>query len=307
MGSGVYWRRHIKKHNCTWDTQIIGHYPTPDDLRAAGEHHSLLWDIVNSKEWANCIPEIGDGGPTVKGKVRAYNINNQSESKFYNTVGEIPDGWKRGTVSYKRTAESVEQTRKFHTGRKRTDRTRQNMRDSARRKRITVQCDVCKNYYTPQNIQRHVGSCAPQVSIDSNEEWRTLDFAPDYKVSNTGLIKTAHGIMSTTKRPSGSWVCLRTVSLKTKEFKVHILVAYAFRDDYNKGVQIYHIDGNKHNNHIDNLSLRVHPSPRTKCSDDQINKILISIQNGTKVVDVAKSFNISYGTVYNIIKKHRSV
>jgi hypothetical protein len=69
-GSGVYWQNHLKKHNAEsihiwnsnwfYDTSIVDYAL---DL-------SEKLNIVESKEWANAVPEdgLGDGGPTNKGR-----------------------------------------------------------------------------------------------------------------------------------------------------------------------------------------------------------------------------------------------
>lgn len=60
-GSGKYWRRHLKAHGNNVETTIIGEYHTIEELKVAGEYYSKLWNIVESDEWANLIPETGDG------------------------------------------------------------------------------------------------------------------------------------------------------------------------------------------------------------------------------------------------------
>jgi len=65
IGSGFYWKRHLKKHGRQLlITEIIGEYQTREELKEAGLHYSELWDIVKSEEWANLIPESGSGGDT---------------------------------------------------------------------------------------------------------------------------------------------------------------------------------------------------------------------------------------------------
>ena len=61
-GSGKYWNFHIAKHGLDIHTEIIGIFETNQELRIFSEKYSLENDIVNSKEWANLKPELGDGG-----------------------------------------------------------------------------------------------------------------------------------------------------------------------------------------------------------------------------------------------------
>ena len=155
-GSGVYWRRIIKKHNPQIITTILGHYKTNEELRVDGIFYSKKFNIIEDPTWANLIEEIGDGGATVKSKVRAFNLSNPKQSNFFENVDSIPQGWKRGTPGFKKTKESVQKTAQFHTGRKRSEETRQRMKNSTRKKRMTVVCEICNKNYTPQNIKRHL-------------------------------------------------------------------------------------------------------------------------------------------------------
>lgn len=156
-GSGVYWRRVLKKHNPTIKTTILGLYDTPADLRRAGEFYSNKFNIVEDASWANLIPEIGDGGPTTTGKIRAYN-QNTGEERFFDSE-ELPNGWIRGCKRPPKSADGIERTRQFHIGRKRSEETREKMRLSTRRKRRTTQCQYCSIDITIQNLQRHEQIC----------------------------------------------------------------------------------------------------------------------------------------------------
>lgn len=65
-GSGTLWRKILRKHpEYTLKTTVLGLYSS-DELKVSGAYYSKLWNIVESKEWANLIPEIGDGGVTHK-------------------------------------------------------------------------------------------------------------------------------------------------------------------------------------------------------------------------------------------------
>lgn len=69
LGSGLIWKRHIKKYNLTHNdikTFILHETSDFDDLKKMGEYYSKLFDVVNNKNWANLRPESGDGGDTSK-------------------------------------------------------------------------------------------------------------------------------------------------------------------------------------------------------------------------------------------------
>lgn len=160
-GSGVYWRKRLNEGVYEITTTVLGHYNNKDELRKAGIYYSKKFNIVEDVSWANLIPEIGDGGPTTKGKIRGYNMLNPKEQKFFDSEIDLPAGWKRGIPGYKKSPESVERTRQFHIGRKRSDKTKERMRNSTRRKRMTVPCTICGVEFTKQNLARHMKKCNP--------------------------------------------------------------------------------------------------------------------------------------------------
>lgn len=62
QGSGTVWKRHIKKHGYDVTTVILLETNDPSELKEVGIYYSNLWNIVESKGFANIIPETGDGG-----------------------------------------------------------------------------------------------------------------------------------------------------------------------------------------------------------------------------------------------------
>jgi hypothetical protein len=67
MGSGKIWKRHLKKHNLTRDdieTEIVFETIDVDELIKKGIELSNLYNVVESKIWANLREEAGDGGNT---------------------------------------------------------------------------------------------------------------------------------------------------------------------------------------------------------------------------------------------------
>jgi hypothetical protein len=64
MGSGKVWKLHIKKHKLSFkdiSTTILFQSYDMDEIREKGIYYSELYDIVNTKQWANLIPETGEG------------------------------------------------------------------------------------------------------------------------------------------------------------------------------------------------------------------------------------------------------
>lgn len=62
-GSGVVWKKHIKKHGKDISTGVVGIYYEKDRCVEAALRLSEEWKIIESDEWANVIYENGlDGG-----------------------------------------------------------------------------------------------------------------------------------------------------------------------------------------------------------------------------------------------------
>lgn len=77
-GSGTVWKRHIEKHGYDVTTEILLKTDDPVKLKEAGIYYSNLWNIVESKDFANIIPETGDGGAqiwTVESKQKISKAN----------------------------------------------------------------------------------------------------------------------------------------------------------------------------------------------------------------------------------------
>ena len=93
LGSGTYWKRHLKQHGKNITTQIIFETDDKEKFKQEGLYYSSLWNIVESKEWANFRPESGDGGDTVSKK---FWITNGTKDQYNNIGEDIPLGWRKG-------------------------------------------------------------------------------------------------------------------------------------------------------------------------------------------------------------------
>jgi hypothetical protein len=97
-GSGKIWKRHLKKYGWDFTTEILAECKTKDELVQKGLYYSDLWDVVNSAEFANLVPESGDGGATTTGKKmsKACSINkSKSLRKFYKYATEEYRAWRK--------------------------------------------------------------------------------------------------------------------------------------------------------------------------------------------------------------------
>lgn len=109
LGSGKYWLHHIRKHgkefvNTIWVSEP---YTNATILTEFALFFSEEYDIVNSKVWANLIPENGlDGGPT--------NIGKKLPPKSASTRKKISDAHK----GKKQSAETIAKRVFANTGKK---------------------------------------------------------------------------------------------------------------------------------------------------------------------------------------------
>lgn len=88
------------------------------------------------------------------------------------------------------------------------------------------------------------------------EEWKPLSgYEWHYEISSYGRVRnTATGqIRKLFVHPSGYCLVDLYIGNKKKNFRVHRLVAQAFIDNPFGYEQVNHIDGNKQNNHVENL------------------------------------------------------
>jgi hypothetical protein len=61
-GSGADWKKHLKEHGEDYTTEIIRECKSNKELNEWGRYYSKLWNVVESPDWANRIPETGGGG-----------------------------------------------------------------------------------------------------------------------------------------------------------------------------------------------------------------------------------------------------
>jgi hypothetical protein len=90
------------------------------------------------------------------------------------------------------------------------------------------------------------------------EVWGEIEGFPNYAISNYGEIvniKFNRIIKPRSNSRGYSHVILFTEGIR-KEFYVHQLVASVFLGDFRVGTHIQHKDGDKSNNHVNNLRVR---------------------------------------------------
>ena len=61
LGSGQDWLAHLEEFGKDIETEILIECQSKQELNYWGRYYSELWNIVESEEWANKIPETGGG------------------------------------------------------------------------------------------------------------------------------------------------------------------------------------------------------------------------------------------------------
>ena len=89
------------------------------------------------------------------------------------------------------------------------------------------------------------------------EQWKVIDFASNYEVSNTGFVrnKTTKYILKGRETINGYLQVSLKIDNKNKFMNkyIHRLVAQFWLDNIDNKKEVNHIDGNKKNNNILNL------------------------------------------------------
>ena len=62
QGSGVYWKKHIKKHGYSVQTKILFETNNKDELKKMGMYYSNLWNVSDNPSFANLKTEEGISG-----------------------------------------------------------------------------------------------------------------------------------------------------------------------------------------------------------------------------------------------------
>ncbi len=122
MGSGTYWKLHIKKHGFVFSdikTIILMESFNKESIKEAGLYYSKLYNVVDSKEWANLIEEKCDGVPKgiklskahiekIRLKLIGRKVSEESKRKRSETI--------RASGGHKLSEEAKEKIRQAHLG-----------------------------------------------------------------------------------------------------------------------------------------------------------------------------------------------
>lgn len=170
------------------------------------------------------------------------------------------------------------------------------------------------------------------------EQWKKIEeFNYEYEISSYGRIRSVENVIvrgngwkytrkSKILKPSGSGGYLRgavCVNKKMIPYKIHRLVALAFIPNNENKKEVNHIDGNKLNNHVENLEWCTRQENIEHCILNKLQKPfkgeeignskllefqVIEIRNKFKPrvysrAKLAKEYNVSEATIKDILYK----
>ena len=141
-------------------------------------------------------------------------------------------------------------------------------------------------------------------------KWKIIIGYEDYAVSNTGEIKSLKfdRLLCGSKNGAGyKYVNLVKNKIK-KSHSIHSLVMKYFGKGQTENSIIDHKDGNKSNNHIDNLQwISIKDNTEKYYNNfDKKSKLIMLYEKGIKVKDIVKMVDLSIATVYQTINQHKA-
>lgn len=160
------------------------------------------------------------------------------------------------------------------------------------------------------------------------EIWKKSKIVTNYEVSSLGRIRNLKSKRVLKQCLNTYYQVSITIESKTKNFKIHRLVADAFLLNPSKKPCVNHKDGNKLNNNVDNLEWCTHRENiihaienglfkfsnsrfnyhlgghNAKLNDTQVKEIRSKLENKIKQRDIAKYYNVSENVISTI--KHNT-
>ena len=132
------------------------------------------------------------------------------------------------------------------------------------------------------------------LSVEQREIGRPIkNFEKHYEVSSFGRISNYRKIMQTYEINSGYLAIKFTINGKRTSHLVHRLVAETFIPNPENKSEVNHIDGNKHNNRVDNLEW-VSSSENKQHAIHTRLKVYNNPSTGKKLGKLSNYHNVSY-------------
>jgi hypothetical protein len=159
QGSGDRWIPHIKKHGYDVTTEILRECQTSEEVKEWGLYYSELWNVVDSKDWANLKPESGDGGFLVEPWNKGKRTGPQSPEIIAKRSAAMK-GRPALNKGVPNPSVSEANKRRF-TGVPRSDKDKEAISKGGKGKKMaTVTCPQCSKIGGRGNMHRyHFGNC----------------------------------------------------------------------------------------------------------------------------------------------------
>ena len=181
-GSGVYWRKHIKKHGNNVKTTCVFVTDDNQEFRKFAKEYSKKNNVTHSKDWANLCDEEGQGGNTVIDK----KLHGQKMKEVLN-LPEVREKHLRHIKEHIKLIQplAAKVSKEKLTGVAKTEQHKQNMRG----KRPHVNQTGSKNNFakkikTPFGIFGSIREASQQIEgytykmiwdrLQNNVEWRYI-------------------------------------------------------------------------------------------------------------------------------------
>lgn len=202
-GSGKYWKLHLLKHGVDHLTEILYETNDKDDLKKWGLYYSILWNVVDSNEWANLKPESGDGGwPRRYGHVQTL----ETRKKISDKKRGVPAPW----AAHQLNDEHKEKLRKANLGKKLTAETKEKMSNSRIGKKHNVVSiekmkipktqDAKENMATAQKLRR---SIIKEMHITNGSKNRIIPIGDEIPI---GWYKGRANVTTTPSQKGKIWI-----------------------------------------------------------------------------------------------------
>lgn len=136
--------------------------------------------------------------------------------------------------------------------------------------------------------------------------YNDVDYGKNYQISECGEIRSliTGRILAKAKNEKGYF----QTSIKGKCIKIHRAVAINFVDGYKEGLEVNHKDGNKENNHFNNLEWCTHKQNVKHSVDKELRGKLIGVicKESGKYFESCKRASEEYGIDYDKLLYHFS-
>lgn len=188
-GSGIYWKRHIKKHGKEFVKTIwFELFLEEKECKEYALNFSIENNIVESKEWANMMLEDGINGGSIgrvcteSTKLKISNANKGKKHSEEVNTKKARKGKDNGMYGVRRCGEHSP-----HYGKPHSKETKEIIREKAKGREI-ISCPHCNIESTKANASRwHFDNCK-----DNPNNKRQIKICPHCGVSGTNNMSRYH-------------------------------------------------------------------------------------------------------------------